>query len=130
MQQLSSASCIPVIVEASMLRLVLAGYILCQAWPNRLQAHAGAPTALNPARVFDGAACEAREGWIVIVKGERIAEAGPADEVKVPDGARVIELPGATVLPGLIDAHSHLLLHPYNETSWNDQVLKEPLALR
>jgi imidazolonepropionase-like amidohydrolase len=45
-------------------------------------------------------------------------------------GARVIDLPGMTVLPGLIDAHSHLLLHPYNEASWNDQVLREPLALR
>src|SRR5437667_5789524 len=39
-------------------------------------------------------------------------------------------LPTATVLPGLIEAHSHLLLHPYNEATWNDQVLKEPLALR
>src|SRR6266581_1152016 len=130
MQQLSSARCIPVIVEALMLRLVLAGYIICQAWPDRLLAQAAPSIALKPARVFDGAARAAREGWIVIVKGERIAAAGPADEVKVPDDARVIELPGATVLPGLIEAHAHLLLHPYNETSWNDQVLKEPLALR
>jgi imidazolonepropionase-like amidohydrolase len=64
------------------------------------------------------------------VRGERIEAAGPATEVKVPDGARVIELPGATLLPGLIEAHSHLLLHPYNETAWEDQVLKEALALR
>ena len=42
----------------------------------------------------------------------------------------MVELPDATLLPGLIDAHVHLFLHPYNETSWNDQVLKEPLALR
>jgi imidazolonepropionase-like amidohydrolase len=33
-------------------------------------------------------------------------------------------------MPGLIEGHSHVLLHPYNETSWNDQVLREPLGLR
>src|SRR5205085_4488626 len=56
--------------------------------------------------------------------------AGPASDVQAPSDARVIELPGLTLLPGLIEAHSHLFLHPYNETSWEDQVLKEPLALR
>jgi imidazolonepropionase-like amidohydrolase len=39
-------------------------------------------------------------------------------------------MPGATLMPGMIDAHSHIFLHPYNETLWNDQVLKEPLAYR
>src|SRR5205085_7248416 len=56
--------------------------------------------------------------------------AGPADSVQVPKGAKIIELPGMTLMPGLIDAHSHLLLHPYDETKWDDQVLKEPLAER
>jgi imidazolonepropionase-like amidohydrolase len=87
------------------------------------------PILLKPARVFDGAAREAHEGWVVLVAGERIEKVGPAEEVKA-DGARVIDLPGTTLLPGLIDAHTHVLLHPYNETSWDDQVLKEPLALR
>jgi imidazolonepropionase-like amidohydrolase len=85
---------------------------------------------LRPARVFDGVAAKPHEGWVVLVRGERIESAGPADEVKVPKDARVIELPGTTLLPGLIDAHTHFFLHPYNETSWDDQVLKEPLALR
>src|SRR5262249_45721146 len=89
-----------------------------------------APILLKPARVFHGIDAEPHKGWVILVKARHIRAAGPADEVKAPDDARVIELPGATLLPGLIDAHSHLLLHPYSEASWNDQVLKEPHALR
>jgi imidazolonepropionase-like amidohydrolase len=85
---------------------------------------------LKPARVFDGVALQPHEGWIVVVRGERIDSAGPAADLKTPDGARVIELPNLTLLPGLIDAHTHMLLHPYNETTWDDQVLKEAYALR
>lgn len=83
---------------------------------------------LKPARVFDGVAMH--ENWIVVVRGKKIDAAGPADKVAVPKGARVIALPKMTLLPGLIDAHTHLLLHPYNEASWDDQVLKQPLSLR
>ncbi|WNG20957.1 amidohydrolase family protein [Cystobacter fuscus] len=96
------------------------------------QTASAAPAAylLRPARVFDGVSAKAQEGWVVLVQGERIAAAGPAAQVKAPAGAEVIDLPGTTLLPGLIEGHSHLLLHPYNETSWNDQVLRESLALR
>src|SRR5262249_47539880 len=90
----------------------------------------GAPVLLKPARVFDGVAAKPHEGWVVLVRGERIEAAGPEKDVPAPAGVRVIVLPGATLLPGLIDAHSHLLLHPYNEASWDKQVLYEPLALR
>ena len=85
---------------------------------------------LKPDRVFDGIAEKPHEGWVVLVRGDKIEAVGPATEVKSPEDARVVELPGMTLLPGLIEAHSHLLLHPYNETSWDDQVLKEPLTLR
>ena len=85
---------------------------------------------LRPAGVFDGETAEPHAGWIVVVRGERIVAAGPAAQVEVPADARTIDLPGLTLLPGLIDAHSHVLLHPYNETPWNDQVLREPLAVR
>ena len=87
-------------------------------------------TLLRPARVFDGTSAPLHEGWVVLVTGDRIAAVGPAAEVRAPAGATTIELPGTTLLPGLIEAHSHLLLHPYNETSWDDQVLHEALALR
>ena len=69
-------------------------------------------------------------GWAVLVRGGRIAAVGPAASVAAPAGARELTLPGTTLVPGLIDAHSHVLLHPYDETSWDDQVLREPLALR
>ena len=85
---------------------------------------------LVPDRVFDGIALEPHAGWVVLVRGDRITAVGPASRVGAPAGAKRIELPGTTLLPGLIDAHSHMFLHPYNEASWNDQVLKEPLALR
>ena len=85
---------------------------------------------LRPDRVFDGATATLHDDWVVVVAGERIAAAGPPDQVPSPSEAWVIDLPGLTLLPGLIEGHSHLLLHPYDETSWNDQVLREPLALR
>ena len=84
-------------------------------------------TVLRPARVFDGDTLH--DGWAVRVRGGRIEEAGPAAAVAAP-GAMVIELPGQTLMPGMIEGHSHVLLHAYNETSWNDQVLKESLGLR
>lgn len=88
------------------------------------------PVLLKPDRVFDGTTDTPHLGWVVLVTGEKITAAGPAGTIEVPKDARVISLPGMTLLPGLIDAHSHLLLHPYNEVSWDDQVLKEPLAER
>ncbi|HEX8695669.1 MAG TPA: amidohydrolase family protein [Longimicrobium sp.] len=84
---------------------------------------------LRPARVFDGVSAQPHEGWAVLVEGERIAAAGPAAGIAAA-GARVVDLPNTTLMPGMIEGHSHLLLHPYNETSWDDQVLREALALR
>lgn len=85
---------------------------------------------LKPARVFDGTGPDTHTDWVVVVRGDRIVGAGAAGAVNAPGDARVIELPQMTLLPGLIEAHSHLLLHPYNETSWTDQVLKESFTVR
>src|SRR5437868_9305496 len=85
---------------------------------------------LKPAHVFDGASAQLHDGWVVLVRGEKIEAVGPESEVKAPADAKVIELPGLTLMPGLIDAHSHILLHPYSETVWNDQVAREALSLR
>jgi imidazolonepropionase-like amidohydrolase len=90
----------------------------------------GHPLLLRPDRVFDATSEDTHAGWVVLVQGDSIAAVGPADAVRVPRGAETIALPGTTLLPGLIDAHSHLFLHPYNETLWNDQVLTEPAGYR
>lgn len=86
------------------------------------------PILLVPDRVFDGVDPKPHEGWKVLVEGEKIVAAGP--DVTAPVGSETIALLGTTLMPGLIDLHVHLFLHPYNETSWNDQVVTEPLALR
>ena len=85
---------------------------------------------LKPARIFDATDGKIREGQAVLVKGDTIAAVGSASQLMSSGNAEVIDLPGKTLLPGLMDIHSHILLHPYNETLWNDQVLKEPLAYR
>jgi imidazolonepropionase-like amidohydrolase len=92
-------------------------------------AAAAGAVLLRPAGVWT-AGEPLHPGWVVLTEGAHIAAVGPAAAVQAPPGATVIELPGATLLPGLMDVHSHLFLHPYNETSWNDQVLKEPVPYR
>jgi len=81
-----------------------------------------AQTLLQPEAVFDGETFHT--DWVVVVEGNTIRYAGPSNR-NVPETTNTIDLQGMTLMPGLIEGHSHLLLHPYNETTWNDQVLKE-----
>ena len=112
---------------------LLAGFLALLTWDltahgQRARDDANAPvTILKPARVFDGDSMH--EGWAVRIKGERIDAVGP-DAAAAPAGARTLDLPGTTLTPGLVEGHSHVLLHAYSETSWNDQVSREGLALR
>jgi imidazolonepropionase-like amidohydrolase len=91
------------------------------------EAQTPAVFVLKAARVFDGET--SHEGWAVRVKGDRIEAAGPAATVD-PANAEVIDLGAMTIMPGLVEGHSHVLLHAYSETPWNDQVAHEGLALR
>ena len=102
--------------------------ILCTLTLSAAALTAQETTLLRPARVFDGTVLH--PGWVVLVQGNRITAAGPESEVQIPRGTVEIDLPGTTLLPGLIEGHSHILLHPYNETAWTDQVLYESLGLR
>ena len=119
-----------------MRRVVLIALVATVTAAIAVPAQTPAPAAasvsvlLRPARVFDAVSQAPHEGWAVLVTGHTIAAAGPAAEIKAPAGATMIDLPGATLMPGLIDAHSHIYLHPYNEATWNDQVMKETLAYR
>ncbi len=90
----------------------------------------GHPVLLKPDRVFDATSESVHAGWVVLVEGDSIVAVGPTASVHAPGGTETIALPGLTLLPGLIDAHSHVFLHPYNETLWDDQVLKEPTGYR
>ena len=107
------------------MRLLLALLLLCL---GATQAVAGPSILLRPARVFDGVDPAPHAGWQVLVEGDHIVAAGP--DLHAPADARVIDLPGMTLMPGMIEGHGHMFLHPYNETSWDDQVLREPLAMR
>lgn len=113
------------LIVAACAILVLVPFVLGAQGPAR---DTGAITILKPARVFDGETMH--EGWAVRVRGERIDMAGPAASVTAAAGATVVDMPGTTLMPGLVEGHSHVLLHPYNETTWNDQVLHESLGVR
>lgn len=106
------------------LRLCLA-FILC-CCINIFAQSTNTVYLLKPDRVFDGEQMHA--GWQVLVKNDTIAMAGPA--MQSTENAIVVNLKGCTLLPGLIEGHSHLFLHPYNEASWDEQVLRESDAER
>src|SRR2546429_5286690 len=119
---------LPVALAAAALTVTTARCALADS-PAANPAAEGRSFLLRPARVWS-AGEPVHEGWVVLTRGERIVAAGPASAVQRSAGAQVIDLPGATLLPGLMDVHSHLFLHPYNETPWDDQVLKEPVPYR
>jgi imidazolonepropionase-like amidohydrolase len=110
---------------------ILAATCALVAFAIPMAAPAQTPHAvlLEPDRVWS-ADEPVHSGWVVLVEGDKIAAVGPAADVHAPADAEVVKLPGQTLIPGLMDIHSHLLLHPYNETLWDDQVLKEPVAYR
>jgi len=96
-----------------MIRKLILLALLCSAAP------AFADTlVLKPSRVFDGVNGQPHANWSVVVEGDKITSAGP--NVAMPANARVIDLPGVTLLPGMIEGHSHLFLHPYDEKLWDD----------
>ena len=117
----------------SSIRWAVAALAMAMCHPSAASAQSARDTGavlLVPARVFDAPAGAIHDGWAVLVRGDRIVSVGPKASIRAPANARVIDLPNATLLPGLIEGHSHLFLHPYAEAPWADQVLKEPLALR
>lgn len=109
--------------------LSIAATLLATGAQAAPQAMAPGPVLITPERVWTGEGAP-HAGWSVLVAQGRIQGVGPADKLDVPADAERVALPGKTLVPGLIDLHSHVLLHPYNETSWDDQVIKEAPAYR
>ena len=108
--------------------MIVAALALAPAAAHAQSATRPKTLLLKPAAVFDGVDGKAHPGWQVLVRGDTIAAVGP--DLAAPADATIIDLAGATLMPGMIEGHGHLFLHPYNETSWDDQVLHEALALR
>lgn len=107
-----------------MIKLRVLG-VFCSVFFLSLDIAAQADYLLKPSKVFDGQ--QIHNNWVVAIKGNVISYIGPGYK---GNANKTIELKGGTLMPGLIEGHSHILLHPYNETSWNDQVLKESVAER
>ncbi len=127
-------SAVRVLHRALAAALIAGLLVTAPAFATPLDARSGlsvtrATYLLRPARVWT-AGQPTHFGWVVLVQGERIVAVGPSADITAPAGAQIVDLPGETLTPGLMDLHSHVLLHPYNETSWDDQVLHEAPALR
>lgn len=116
-------------VNRTIWQWMAAALLLCCTLPA-FAATAQGDWLLLPDRVWTGDGDVAHSSWAVLVHDGLIAAVGPTSSVSAPVGTQRVALPGATLTPGLIDLHSHLFLHPYNETSWNDQVLTEPQDYR
>jgi imidazolonepropionase-like amidohydrolase len=112
-----------------MIGLAKFSFVLAAALGLAGAAQAGS-YVLQPDAVWTAGEAAPHPGWVVVVQDHKIAAVGPKGEVAAPAGAETVALPGETLIPGLIELHSHLLLHAYNETLWDDQVLKEPPAYR
>ena len=116
-------------MHVATLQLIRNAALCCMLYAVALPAFAADASGdwlLVPAKVWVGDDGPAQDGWAVLVHDDHIVAVGPANSLQVPANAQRVELPGTTLLPGLMDIHSHVFLHPYNETLWNDQVLKEP----
>jgi imidazolonepropionase-like amidohydrolase len=83
---------------------------------------------LTAPRLFDGETMHT--DWALVVEGDKIISVGPSQTIAIPEGSVQINYPNATLMPGMIEGHSHLLLYPYNITDWDTQVLKETDAYR
>jgi imidazolonepropionase-like amidohydrolase len=95
---------------------------------------AAAPKAIvvRAGTLIDGRSDQPRQKQVLVIRGDRIESVADAASAKIPDGARVIDLSHATVLPGLIDSHTHIFLQGEDpaQGGYDVQLLKYPLAYR
>jgi imidazolonepropionase-like amidohydrolase len=113
-----------------LLLMLFSSTVSAQTRPGAAPGDSGAPVLLVPDAVWDGVSASPKAGWAVLIQGSQIRSVGPRDGLPQSPESNRITLPGTTLIPGLIEGHSHLFLHPYNEARWDDQVLREPAGLR
>lgn len=104
--------------------------VLLLACPSLPAQERGESVLFTGASVLDPAGERLLQNRTVLVRDGRIVSVAPLATIEAPSTSRHVALDGLTLVPGLIDLHTHLLLHPYDEASWNDQVLRESLELR
>src|SRR5262249_3278596 len=112
------------LMRHSSLRLPAVDVLLAVGWTALAAAETPA-TYVKCGRMFDSSTGALRSGIGIVVRDGVIADAGPG--LEAPPGATVLDLARFTVLPGLIDAHTHIALHP---GGYDDQILRETPELR
>lgn len=109
------------------------GIIFAQFGADRSAASAGASNkivAVKAGRLADTRAGRVATHQVILIRSGQIEEVGPSEQVKIPAGAEVIDLSNSTVLPGLIDAHTHLFLTGESHGRYEEQLLKESWQYR
>jgi imidazolonepropionase-like amidohydrolase len=122
-----------------MRRILIALFIICSLCQSFVGAQAGgrvrdnAVVLIKAGRLVDVRAGQVKENQGIIIEGERIREVGPLMEIQrhAPGGARVLDLTRATVMPGLSDCHTHILLQgDVTAADYDEQLLKESIPYR
>lgn len=126
---------------SSVVKLLSAGLLLCVLAPLAFAQfgattsnEAGAPAnhviAIRAGHLFDSRKGTLAADQVIVIRGDRISEVGPGASVQIPSGAQVIDLSRATVLPGLIDAHTHIFLTGESHGRYEEQLLQESWQYR
>jgi len=91
------------------------------------QSRSAEKLAIRAGRVFDGKSDDLKKQQVILIEGTRIVQAGSANDVHIPPGTEVLDFTNATVLPGLIDGHTHVFT---SGPDLDEQMLREPLQYR
>jgi imidazolonepropionase-like amidohydrolase len=112
--------------------IFLFAVVLCSAQENNNPPVLHPFTVVRAGALIDGKSDSARHNQVIIIRGNRIESISDASAAKIPEEAEIIDLSHATVLPGLIDSHTHIFLQGEEpaQGGYDVNILKYPLALR
>ena len=107
----------------TLLALALPSLLAAQAPTNPTKG--SGTVALKAARVIDGTGTAPIQNGVVVVTDDRIVSVGAAGSIAIPAGARTVDLGNATLLPGFIDAHTHVIGRALGDPDANDQSVRD-----